>query len=120
MQMFTKDGKWVKDFHVAANTPARGEGCGGIWNMTNPPCGTVYNLALSRDPAQKYVFAADGTNNRVWILALNDGRTRGSFGGTATALELVMVASAVVAIVGFFVWFFGFSGSAPFPLNISY
>ena len=45
---------------------------------------------------------------------------RGSFGGTATALELVMVASAVVAIVGFFVWFFGFSGSAPFPLNISY
>jgi hypothetical protein len=45
---------------------------------------------------------------------------RGSFGGTATALELVMVASAVVAIVAFFVWFFGFSGSAPFPLNISY
>jgi hypothetical protein len=45
---------------------------------------------------------------------------RGSYGGTTTALELVMVASAVVAIVAFFVWFFGFSGSAPFPLNISY
>jgi hypothetical protein len=45
---------------------------------------------------------------------------RGSYGSTATALELVMVASAVVAIVAFFVWFFGFSGSAPFPLNISY
>jgi DNA-binding beta-propeller fold protein YncE len=81
IQVFTKDGKWVKDFHVAANTPARGEGCGGIWHMTNPPCGTVYNLALSRDPEQKYVFVADGTNNRVWILDRNDGRTLGSFGG---------------------------------------
>jgi hypothetical protein len=37
-----------------------------------------------------------------------------------TALERVMVASAVVAVVGFFVWFFGFSGSSPIPLNISY
>lgn len=45
---------------------------------------------------------------------------RGSFGGQATALELVMVASAVVAILGFGVWFFGFSGSSPIPLNISY
>ena len=37
-----------------------------------------------------------------------------------TALEHVMVASAVVAVVGFFVWFFGFSGSSPIPLNMSY
>ena len=37
-----------------------------------------------------------------------------------TALEHVMVASAVVAVIGFFVWFFGFSGSSPMPLNISY
>ncbi len=37
-----------------------------------------------------------------------------------TALEHVMVASAVVAVVGFFVWFFGFSGSSPVPLNVSY
>jgi hypothetical protein len=37
-----------------------------------------------------------------------------------TALEFVLVASAVVAVVGFFVWFFGFSGSSPVPLNVSY
>jgi hypothetical protein len=37
-----------------------------------------------------------------------------------TALEHVMVASAVVAVVGFCVWFFGFSGSSPIPLNMSY
>jgi len=45
---------------------------------------------------------------------------RGYYRDTTTALELVMVASAVVAIVAFFVWFFGFSGSAPFPLQIPY
>ena len=51
------------------------------WHATAPPCGTVYNLALSRDPDQKYVFVADGTNNRVWILSRFDGKTLGSFGG---------------------------------------
>jgi hypothetical protein len=45
---------------------------------------------------------------------------RGIRGGDATALELVMVASAVVAVASFAVWFFGFSGSSPVPLNISY
>jgi hypothetical protein len=25
-----------------------------------------------------------------------------------------------VAVIGFFVWFFGFSGSSPIPLNLSY
>ncbi len=37
---------------------------------------------------------------------------RGYYGGTDTPLERVLVASAVVAILGFFVWFFGFSGSS--------
>jgi hypothetical protein len=45
---------------------------------------------------------------------------RGSVGGAATPLELVMVASAVLAVLGFGVWFFGFSGSSPIPFNISY
>ena len=47
---------------------------------------------------------------------------RGLHAGTATAtpLELVLVASAVLAVLGFGVWFFGFSGSSPIPLNISY
>jgi len=81
IQVFTTDGEWVKDFHVRPETPARGAGCGGIWHATAPPCGTVYNLALSRDPEQKYVFVADGTNNRVWILDRQSGETLGSFGG---------------------------------------
>jgi len=40
--------------------------------------------------------------------------------GQATALEVVLVSSAVLAIGAFAVWFFGFSGSSPIPLNISY
>jgi uncharacterized iron-regulated membrane protein len=38
----------------------------------------------------------------------------------ATALERVLVASGALALVAFGVWFFGFSGSEPIPLNISY
>jgi hypothetical protein len=45
---------------------------------------------------------------------------RGLGGGEATALELVLVASAVFAILGFGIWFFGFSGASPIPLNFSY
>jgi heme/copper-type cytochrome/quinol oxidase subunit 2 len=45
---------------------------------------------------------------------------RGARLGHSTALEQVLVASAVVAVAGFAVWFFGFSGSSPLPLNISY
>jgi heme/copper-type cytochrome/quinol oxidase subunit 2 len=61
----------------------------------------------------------------VWLSWLNRkhvelqevrGRTvRGS-----TALEHVLVASGAVALLVFTVWFFGFSGSSPVPLNIGY
>jgi hypothetical protein len=37
-----------------------------------------------------------------------------------TALEHVLVASAAVALAVFLVWFFGYSGSEPIPLKISY
>jgi hypothetical protein len=32
-----------------------------------------------------------------------------------SALEQVLVGSAIVALIGFLVWFFGFSGSPPVP-----
>jgi hypothetical protein len=35
--------------------------------------------------------------------------------GETTALEQVLVGSAAVALICFFVWFFGFSGSPPIP-----
>ena len=36
------------------------------------------------------------------------------------ALEGVMATSAFIALIGFCVWFFLFSGSSPVPINISY
>ena len=42
-----------------------------------PPCGTTYKLAISRDPEQKYLYVADGTNNSVWILDRQSGKTLG-------------------------------------------
>ncbi|MSO83346.1 MAG: hypothetical protein EXQ53_08640 [Acidobacteria bacterium] len=81
IEVFTTDGKFVKEFSVAPNTPSRGEGCGGLANTKMPPCGTTYKLAISRDAQQKYLYVADGTNNRVWILDRQSGKTIGSFGG---------------------------------------
>jgi hypothetical protein len=81
VQVFTTDGKFVKAFPVRPETPARGPGCGGIWHMTAPPCGTVYNLALTRDPQQRHILVADGTNNTVWVLDRQTGALVSSFGG---------------------------------------
>jgi hypothetical protein len=36
------------------------------------------------------------------------------------ALELIMVASAGIAVVGFGIWFFVFAGTAPVPLGIGF
>ena len=79
IQVFTKQGKFVKQFFIHPSTESRGPHCGGIWSMTDPPCGTVYNLTLSTDAQQKYILVADGTNNMVWILNRNDGTLVGSF-----------------------------------------
>ena len=81
VQVFTKQGKFVMQFFVHPATQSRGENCGGIWSTTAPPCGTVYHLALSTDPQQKFIFVADGTNNIVWIFNRKDGTPAGSFGG---------------------------------------
>jgi hypothetical protein len=81
IQVFTKQGKFVKQFFIHPSTQSRGPHCGSIWSTTDPPCGTIYNLTLSTDPQQKYILVADGTNNIVWILNRDNGALVGSFGG---------------------------------------
>lgn len=81
IQVFQKDGTWVEDFYVAEGTPGRGEGCGGLRVTEMAPCGSMYKLAISKDPEQKYLYMADGTNNRVWLVDRKSGETLGSFGG---------------------------------------
>lgn len=81
IQVFTTQGEFLQSFWVHPETRARGEGCGGIWSASDPPCGTVYNLTFSHDPEQRHIFVADGTNNVVWILDRHTGETVGRFGG---------------------------------------
>lgn len=82
IEVFTPEGKFVKEFYVAPNTPARGPDCGGLPPKTQaPPCGTTYKMVFSNDPGQKFLFVADGTNDVVWILDRESGKTLGSFGG---------------------------------------
>jgi hypothetical protein len=81
ISVYTKQGKWIQDFYVSPNTPARGPDCGGLPpNTKMPPCGTTYKMVFSKDPEQKYMYVADGTNNHVWILDRKSGKTLGYFG----------------------------------------
>ena len=86
IQIFQKDGTWVQNIYVAEHTPGqRQQGqreCGGTTaNKERPPCGSMYKLAISKDEEQRYLYMADGTNNRVWIVDRRSGDTLGSFGG---------------------------------------
>ncbi len=38
----------------------------------------------------------------------------------SSALEVILVSSAGLAMVGFGIWFFGFAGTSPLPLNIGF
>jgi hypothetical protein len=71
----------VKDYSVAPGTPARGPDCGGLQVTKAPPCGTTYKMVFSKEPAQKYMYVADGTNNRIWVLERETGKIVNSFGG---------------------------------------
>jgi uncharacterized membrane protein YbhN (UPF0104 family) len=48
---------------------------------------------------------------------LNERRHRPT---RSSALEVILVSSAGLAVVGFVVWFFLFAGASPLPLNISF
>jgi DNA-binding beta-propeller fold protein YncE len=65
IQVFTKQGTYVREVFVAKNT----RGIGSAWD-----------LAFSRDPDQRYLFVADGTNHKVWILTRKELRIVGAFG----------------------------------------
>jgi DNA-binding beta-propeller fold protein YncE len=53
IQVFRKDGTFVKEAFLERNSLGDG---------------AVFDVAFSRDPEQKYLYVADGTNDRVHIL----------------------------------------------------
>jgi hypothetical protein len=65
MQVFTKQGKFVKEFLVRPQTL----GIGSVWQF-----------AFSTDENQKYLLVADGENNVIWTLRRDNGTVVGQTG----------------------------------------
>ncbi len=65
IQVFRKDGTFVREAYVARATRAMG---------------SVWDLAFSRDPDETWLFVPDGTNQTTWILRRSDLSVAGSFG----------------------------------------
>ncbi len=65
IQVFRKDGTFVKEFFVARET----RGNGAVWD-----------LGLSPDAAETFLYNADGENNHVWMLLRESGNILGTFG----------------------------------------
>lgn len=67
IQVFTRAGEFKHEFRVEVQT---------VFN------GSVWDMVLSQDPAQKYMYVADGANGRIYILRRSDGQQVGQFGRT--------------------------------------
>jgi DNA-binding beta-propeller fold protein YncE len=67
IQVFEHSGKFVQEFRVEPLTLANG---------------SVWDMVLSHDAAQKYLYVADGANGRIYVLNRADGTELSSFGRT--------------------------------------
>jgi DNA-binding beta-propeller fold protein YncE len=47
--------------------------------------GRMTDLAFSADPEQRFVYVADGTEHKLWIVSRSDLKVVGEFGGPGTA-----------------------------------
>jgi hypothetical protein len=65
IQVFRKDGTFAKEFRIEPET------------LQN---GSVWDLVLSEDPAQKFIFMADGANNQIVTLVRDTGEVVTSWG----------------------------------------
>ena len=65
IQVFRQDGTFVQERIVAPETRASG---------------SAFVIALSPDPEQRWLYLADGTNHKVWVLERDGLEVVGSFG----------------------------------------
>ena len=65
VQVFTKEGKFVKEAFIAKKTM----GDGSVWD-----------IAFSKDPQQKYLYLADGKNEKVYVIQRDTLQILTSFG----------------------------------------
>ncbi len=65
IQIFHKSGEFIEEHFIAT------------WTLA---MGSVWDLDFSPDPAQTFLYVADGTNMKVWILTRKDMKIVGTFG----------------------------------------
>jgi len=65
LQVFKKDGTFVKEAFFARRTKG---------------FGSVFDVAFSKDPQQKYLYEADGSNNKIYVVLRESLRVLTSFG----------------------------------------
>ena len=81
IQVFQRDGKFVKEGIVSKNT--RGTTVTGQFGVVSSH-GSVWDIAFSSDAAQRYMFVADGHDKKVLILQRDTLRRVGSLGERRT------------------------------------
>jgi NHL repeat len=67
IQVFDKQGVFKHEFRVEVQTLANG---------------SVWDMVLSHDPEQRYLYVADGANGRIYVLRRSDGQALASIGRT--------------------------------------
>jgi sugar lactone lactonase YvrE len=72
VQAFTREGKFVKEYVVAAPGTRRDERTGSR--------GAAGGVTFSADNEQKYLYVSDMKNNTIWFLNREDGTVLGQFG----------------------------------------
>lgn len=65
IQVFQRDGKFVKEQFIAKRSLADG---------------SVWDIAFSKDPQQKYIYLADGRNQKVYVILRDTLEVLTSFG----------------------------------------
>src|SRR5262249_6814042 len=76
IQVFQKDGKFVKEGIVSKNT--KGVVVGGQFGAVSSG-GSVWDIAFSNDPQQRFIYVADGHDKKVLVLQRDTLTQVGSF-----------------------------------------
>jgi DNA-binding beta-propeller fold protein YncE len=80
IQVFDKSGKFLKEAVIAKDTRGSTVALTGGATAVISAHGSVWDIAFSNDPQQRYLFVADGVNMKVRILQRDTLSEVGSFG----------------------------------------
>ena len=98
IQIFQKDGKFVKEGIVSKNT--KGATVSGQFGVVSS-WGSAWDIAFSNDPQQRYIYVVDGHDKKVIILQRDTLAEVGGFGtGGRLPGQFLAVGSIVADALG--------------------